>query len=285
MGVVKISDHILHATADAIRFKTGKSGDITPREMPGEILRISGSGATSGAYKGTSLPDSELGSNGDIYIRNVPIPSHVNFVEYLESTGVQHIDTGKYGNGNMEAVLHFRTTNVTDGPVFGAREAKQSKTFSIVLENGTVRYDYGSSNYMWNRIGGNTENNVLLGRMSLNANDDIYLFSRSSFVTPCTMAMFGFNDNGSISRINVRIYRLTLIESGSVIADFLPAINDGVPCMYEAVEQTYVYNSGTGEFSYGSSISPQEAISLYVKQSGSWTPFNDLKNIRYVPAA
>lgn len=285
MGFVKVNNNIFPAIADAIRFKTGESGDITPREMPGVIRSISGSGDTSGVYKGTSLPDSELGSNGDIYVRSVPIPSNVNFVEYLESTGVQYIDTGKYGNGNMEAVLHFRTTNVTNGPVFGAREAKQSKTFSIVLEGGTVRYDYGSYNHMWNSIGSNTENNVLLGRMSFNTNDDIHVFSRSSFVTPYTMAMFGFNNNGSINLISVRIYRLTLIEFGSVIADFLPAINDGVPCMYEAVEQTYVYNSGTGEFSYGSSISPQEAISLYVKQSGSWTPFNDLKNIRYVTAA
>ena len=89
MSKYVIDSETLTDIADAIRAKTGDSASMTPLEMPDEIASISGGGGYA--------------------------PSGYTRLKYLQATGTQYIDTGKYLKLNSEFWCDMRYSEGAQG--------------------------------------------------------------------------------------------------------------------------------------------------------------------------
>lgn len=181
-----------------------------------------------------------------------PSPNLYTRVEYIESNGVQYIDTGIMLTTKTDYLfVGAITENTKTGWIAGAptwigihKKANQvavtqtsngmmympvevNKVFSIGL--------YGDKVYF-----NNVETNKLTRR---NATKSLFLF-----------AYHHTNDTGSIHSSN-RMYSFTIWEDGVLVRDFIPVLDlDGVACMYDMVSKTFFYNQGKGDFIAGNKI-------------------------------
>lgn len=251
-------------------------------------VNVSG-GGISGVLTGITAPDNNIGSDRDLYLRTYPLPSNVNFVEYLESSGTQYIDTGfttiagyslwvrafcEQGNDKHHEFMGGRTFRATYEGDYGL--AIQNFNGNIVLDAGDnavsiIRHTYA--------LPADGVYEMETGPLKF-INGIFYKGFPSSQgpIDPAKVLIFGMdNYNGYLLRAS-RIYRAMVKQNGVILADYLPALDgNGVPCMYEAISGVYKYNSGTGTFSYGGTVTPGEATpTIYIKQNGSWIILNQL---------
>lgn len=182
--------------------------------------------------------------------------------KYLESTGTQYIDTNiiptndmgikvKYcytasgsaaisgiyqGNNPRTDTLFISSSNGnTSGSLFGAHRGKSYSASKIQLNT-----DYVSSiNYFNNGklvLGGTTAGSVGTNTVY---NASIVLFARLNV------------NNSNISISHSKIYYTEFTEGNKITHKFIPCLEtNDVPCMYDTVSKTTLYNVGTGTFNY-----------------------------------
>ena len=241
-----------------------------------DTVAVNVSGGIEGVYEGTAAPSSNLGSDGDLYIRKVELPNSVKFVDFLRNSGTQWIETGLYGNRDTVVYVEQIWNNTT---AVIARNTGTSRTIGVGDQSGgKVSLDFNSTRTAASPTVGDRIS-CYVGNF-FKMLDGVVLDARvttSAFTTPKTFRLFAVNSSDSygfhISN-GATICRATFRQSGVIVADYLPALDaNDVPCMYEAVSGTYVYNSGTGTFAYGNQVTPREAYSVYQKISGAWVIF------------
>lgn len=226
-----------------------------------------------GVYKSSLPPDNNIGVDGEFYIQEIVLPSNVNFVDFIKSTGTQYIQTDFYADQDTEALISYEVESTTDGYVFGARTARSSNAFGIVPQSSRdVRFDFGNRDESPFRYTAGVRIDNVLARLSLQTKTLFGAHFSATFTTPSKLAIFACNSNGSIlNNSGIKVSRFVLKQSGVIVGDYLAALDDqDVPCMYEAVSGEYVYNSGTGDFSSGISSIPSNSFSVFRKENGVW---------------
>ena len=184
-------------------------------------------------------------------------------VEYLESTGTQYIDTLKKISINSQIISKFlfvgnKNNNMT---AFGYRYDRDGKVVDALaiiplIYSSKIYVSYGSaidktytidstfniaSEYICNKLGlwVNGIQKVSYTNVDVDTNiPSIYLFAR--------------NNNGSADRYSsIRMYSFQIYDNNNLVCDFIPVLDkDGVPCLYDKVEDKFYYNEGSGEFLY-----------------------------------
>jgi len=218
--------------------------------------------SAGGTPTGTNPPNEEYGIDGDIYLQKIPLASGVRYVEYLQSSGTQYIDTGIIANQYTGIVVEFLHT--AGQFILGARTSVQERAFNIGGNN--------TSSYVF-------DVNTTRFTISHNANENAKLYfvtgdnpPTNAFTTPYSIILFGLHSNTITKGNGVRIKRVTLYQKYSPIADYISCLDaDGVPCMWENISGEYVYNDGTGSFTAGGDITPSELPPItYRKENGAW---------------
>lgn len=83
-----------------------------------------------------------------------------------------------------------------------------------------------------------------------------YTYTPTFGSTPPTgpMIIFGKRRNGSTAMdhySSYKLYNFKIYDNGNLVRDYRPALdNNNVPCLFETVSATYLYNAGTGTFGY-----------------------------------
>lgn len=93
--------------------------------------------------------------------------------------------------------------------------------------------------------------NVLTLTDLINEKTDIQNFTYSQHAINLPMYLFRANWNGGLisdHTYEMSIYMCRIWDNGVLARDFKPAFNNGVYCMYDALNDTYYYNQGAGEF-------------------------------------
>lgn len=181
--------------------------------------------------------------------------SKVKFVEYLESTGTQYIDTGIPINGLRVQVTAQGTSNKDDNHLFGVifglsyfvtywrkswswGNGKDIRDYYISnvspFDKNTFDLGYSSDYFLVNGDKVSTENIVDTTR-----NDNLLICARYN--------------NGSTFQGGGqwKIYNFKVRRGDEILLDLYPALDEnGKPCMYNIIDEKCYYNSGTGEFSY-----------------------------------
>lgn len=188
----------------------------------------------------------------------------MNRVEWIQSSGTQYIDLGRAPSNNTRIKCTVSGYDIeTNGTnfLYGARRTTSSADqFGMrLINNANYRCFFYNSNF-------NFEKDVSFsGKILIDHNKNactIYPDAgepvtasgiSGTFTCNYNMYLFAENRNG-VAQIpaSVYFYGLQWYESDVLVADYVPAIDDnGVAGVYERVSKTFLYNSGTGDFSHG----------------------------------
>lgn len=194
----------------------------------------------------------------------------IHYVDYLESTGTQYINTGLLSTASSTVDTEFSFTSMESGVannvgVFGGRNATTSNTFTFFkIASATpqyFRFDYNgqatvatTSEMTWNtaskyrfQYNGTSciTTNTTTGESVVTAR------SPGSTFTQYPIHIFAVNTAGAVGLyLSGRIYYYKYSD-GTNSVDMVPAIDEnGVGYMFDRVSHTCFLNQGTGAFKY-----------------------------------
>lgn len=190
-------------------------------------------------------------------------------LEYIESTGTQWIDTlWKASVSTPTLQIGFMLTETLNtNAICGSEDLESDCRFLFRLcgtKDGESRMafscGYGANNgaayftltigklykYVWTMSGTkNTLKPVGGSGKSITFKD----YPIDCTAHPKTLNIFQCTGT---DRSCVKLYYLKITESGTLVRDFIPVMdNNNVPCLFDKVEGKLYYNQGEGEFLYG----------------------------------
>lgn len=193
------------------------------------------------------------------------LPNTYQEVEYIESTGTQYINTGVIGKTGVGAEVSLMFTEVpSDGAVLGARK-DDNHICPFHIYPSKWWYGYGTSNSNAKlAASANTPYyaySVLKnGEQTLRVNDTPVALSGTSTTdinTNVNMYIFAMNKNNSevIYPSKFKLYMMRIYEVNTMVRDYIPCYrkSDGVAGLYDAVNNKFYTNAGTGSFLIGPS--------------------------------
>ena len=173
----------------------------------------------------------------------------IHYVDYLESTGTQYINTGIKSSYNLNVKIDFEVPAFSgEQRIFGQSDITYVYRFgytasSIFVSNGSD-YPYSTTVTMGDRYllelkGKDFYVNGILARTMSNVSigsADCYLFA--------------WNRNPILTG-SIKCFSCQIEESDILVRDFLPAIDEnGVGFMFDSITHTCFLNSGSGVFKY-----------------------------------
>ena len=174
----------------------------------------------------------------------------IDYVEYIQSSGTQYINTGLKPTQNSRIVCEV-VDFASAGAIFGvdAGWAKQGYTvFPNISEFDTASYDI--SNQLSNGIIEFSKNGLI------HNGSIVWTPSTSNFTSLYELTLFALNRSGATRELGSgKLKYLQYYESDVLVRDFKPCKDEnGVYCLYDEVSQAYFYNQGTGQFTGGVAI-------------------------------
>lgn len=179
-------------------------------------------------------------------------------LQYLASTGTQYINTGIAPDfaGGDSIEIRFTNTESYTGPqpcVFGSREtglvngiytAFYGITFCGTSTQSQVSYALSTTRDYTIHIDDNTiiRNGTVLAATPerVTCGLPIFLFALNNYGT----GTYGIYSG-------LKLYDWKYWRNGTLAQHLVPVLDrSGVPCMYDTISRTLVYNAGTGSFDY-----------------------------------
>ena len=177
-------------------------------------------------------------------------------VLYLESDGTQYIDTGINASSGIEFEIKIERYNNSTGwgHIIGA-----------ITDSSDLMCIFGIKN--WGEyLTRNGSGDILYGNYSfaLNTYYTIKLVSgvlyingvavknvpTSTYTTAVSLYLFAAHyQNAANSNATVRIYHCKIWDNGTLVRDYIPAVDNETAGLYDRVSGSF--NSGHGTFSYG----------------------------------
>lgn len=183
----------------------------------------------------------------------------VNYIEYIESTETQYIDTGicPYKT-KTEIIFQLTKKSSATGYAIASWNSGENRYYPVayritddkfVTSNRTNTYTViGNYDTNVHTVVYNDENNKVYF-------DGVEKATVSDLTTQGTNSIFLFAMHNSSNSAQdffvgrIMAVKITDKETGKLIRDFRPAIDGaGVYCLYDKVEKRYYYNQGAGEF-------------------------------------
>ena len=181
-------------------------------------------------------------------------------IEYLESTKTQYIDTHYKPNAETTVEIEAQFLNINKlSWIFGSRPSSNSNIFALAVNPNINQYIFGYNKSIGNNITPHpvpdTEKHIFKLDKGICSIDDetIFSYNQTAFQSENNLYLFANNDErDSYSNSNARIFKCLIYDNNILIRDFIPVLDkNGVPCMYDKVENKFYYNAGTGDFIAG----------------------------------
>ena len=184
------------------------------------------------------------------------LPDDFTPVSFLQSSGSQYIDTGRKLTQDSDITIDFSIVGEINrsAGIFGSRQSA-SKNNLTLFQNADVKVLSGDfSEYQKHRF----ETASSLERTKIQTNkagvwvNDILKKSWSDvadFETPTNGLIFDVgNNNWSGNKAVMRLYSYTDGDAQQLV----PCLDaNGVPCLYDLIGKTALYNQGAGSFTWG----------------------------------
>lgn len=187
----------------------------------------------------------------------------IDYVEYIESTGTQYIDTEIYPYKTKVEVTFQMPKKSSTCYVLASWNANNERYYPVAYSS--TENDFRTANRLntYTKLGAydglihtviyNDEgngvyyDNVLKANvtdLTVKAQNSIYLF-----------AMHGSAGAQDFFVGRIMGVKITDKETGTLLRDYRPALDENdVACLYDEVEKRYYYNQGSGSFTGGASI-------------------------------
>jgi len=183
-------------------------------------------------------------------------------VEYLEATETQYFDTGFTPNQDTGVKCKFKmlTNDNSNSHLFGSGYSYYSNTFECYLWNHQIQFNYNQGYTFAGTINiGDTieiDWNKNIIKYRINDGDwNTITMSYGNFTTPGSMWVFLNNrtqGSTSVSSKSQLIY-FEIYDNGELIKSYKPVqtLDSTSLGLYDTVNDTFITNSGTGEFISG----------------------------------
>ena len=176
-------------------------------------------------------------------------------VKYLESTGTQYIDTGVKLNENCKTEIYLQITKKSVQNIFGSRQSAAENNYEIIASSGTSLvvdfYNYKANRFTKSIPDEKFEISISKRKVLIDSKEYV-INTYDSFETPQNAYIFNVsgNKNGTPNSW-IKLYYLKIYEGDVLKRDFIPVLDsNGIPCLYDKVEDKFYYNEGSGEFLY-----------------------------------
>lgn len=185
-------------------------------------------------------------------------------IEYIQSTGVQYIDTGIYPNQDTSIEFVAEKTELEEGVTrawFGSRNGYAEKSKAYILwetNNNFIQYYNASQNTISDlTLTANKKYTIYMNKNILNIDGIQYANpTYSSFSSPSTLTLFGAktyistsanSENSIDSRMaKLKLYSCKIWQNGILARDYIPIKDSsGRPCLFDKVTRRLFYNKGT----------------------------------------
>ena len=226
-------------------------------------------------------------------------PGTIEFVDYIESSGTQYIDTGfspSNTNIRIEATYRFvtlppaGTRHYVFGSSYNTGNNKYVRLQYSVGEDCYIGFGNKAGNVSFNSYDTDTTHTIVCsngvfsldGQTLPNADLSSTTFTETTDAHP--VYLFGHNvvNSATIYRSSIRLYSCKIWDKGVLVRDFRPALVGGaIPCLYDMVGERIYYNPGPGSFAIDGELAPTTYRKLSYIESDQ-TAYIDT---RYVPNA
>ena len=177
----------------------------------------------------------------------------VDYVEYIEATGTQYIDTGLSMKSGYKVEIDFAINS--QKITFGSSNLYNSGN-NIGVEVNLAYIRTRGSNYSVNlnskqkyTLYINFDSNVNYELLTLNKSLTFSYYNLNYFLFACNENNSAVWNGGGI------IYGFRVYDGEILIRDLRPTRDGaGIYCLYDKVEKRYYYNQGSGLFTGGDSI-------------------------------
>ena len=246
------------------------------------------------------LPVSRLGASGPIHIEVTPRNSFgragapistdfelpavpFRYVEYVESTGTQYVNTGIRGRCNTSADMRIKCLSTNDVSFLSSRTDSNNTRF--LLCSTLPQYYMGHRSYTASRDKSNlsclagTEPDHVVSSITHDGTNVSYSMSvngttiidqtraEEALDTGLNMYLFAQNKGGSATlNSKVRCYGVKIWQDGALVRDFRPCVRGGKAGLFDEVSRSFF-------FAYGGDLLPPvetpDAFVQYVESNGT----------------
>ena len=195
------------------------------------------------------------------------LPDAYQEVEYIESTGIQYIDSGVVANSTTTFDFSFMVQSGSKAKLFGSRIAYDNGALAIYFNNsGVFTLNYGDGYEepqgtfsgrkinIKSKINGSTYNIYVNDTLSLNSSVVSTFYSGN-------ILLCAYNNNGTPALSNqteqLKLYSCQISNNGTLVRNFVPCYRkaDSVIGLYDIVNDVFYTNQGTGTFLKGKDVS------------------------------
>lgn len=201
--------------------------------------------------------------------------SEITELEYIQSSGVQYVDTLFKPNQDTRAVIDGYNDSASSGWTYGTWESATVNQFAGSC-NKSYAVRYGTTNATL------TENipvgpvNFDQNKNAYNVNGTIGSLTAQTFSCQYSIFLFAINAAGAVSsgKFTGKIYSCQIYDNGLLERDYIPAmLANGEVGLYDRVFHEFYRNAGTGEFIAGPEMVHEDYVELeYVEFTGAQYP-------------
>lgn len=184
------------------------------------------------------------------------LPDDFTPVSFLQSSGSQYIDTGRKLTQDSDITIDFRIVGeiYRDAGIFGSRESALKNNLTLFQNKNPIVFSGDFSEYQKHRF--SVASSLERTKIQINKAgvwvNDILKKSWSDvadFETPTNGLIFDVgNNNWSGNKAVMRLYSYTDGDAQQLV----PCLDaNGVPCLYDLIGKTALYNQGAGSFIWG----------------------------------
>lgn len=197
--------------------------------------------------KAITIPEGNVNRilSGTTVLWKIRLPVEYQEVEYLKSTGTQYIDTNYTPNQNTKAYTKFNSDTLNSGLY-----SSSNKFTAYINTNGNWRF--GSKTVRITPSIGVLYTSVQDKKGVIINGTDVYNYGTVTDFTSTETLRLMFNSTG----FKGKIYEFKLYDNDILVRNFIPCYRkiDNVPGMYDAVNDVFYTNDGTGVFTVGPNV-------------------------------
>ena len=184
------------------------------------------------------------------------LPDDFTPVNFLQSSGSQYIDTGRKLTQDSDITIDFSIVGEINrnAGIFGSRESASKNNLAMFQITSPNTFNGDFSEYLNHRF--TTASSLERTKIRINKAgawvNDILKKSWSDvadFKTPTNGLIFDVgNNNWTGNKAVMRLYSYTDGDAQRLV----PCLDaNGVPCLYDLIGKTTLYNQGAGSFTWG----------------------------------
>lgn len=184
------------------------------------------------------------------------LPDDFTPVNFLQSSRTQYIDTGRKLTQDSDITIDFMIVGEINknAGIFGSRQSALKNNLTLFQSTQPNAFVGDFSEYQKHRF--TTASSLERTKIRMNKAgvwvNDILKKSWSdiaNFETPTNGLIFDVgNNNWSGNKAVMRLYGYTDGDAQQLV----PCLDaNGVPCLYDLIGKTALYNQGTGSFTWG----------------------------------